>query len=64
MNENDRKVMRNVLTVCGEKRLPLPPDDPAEARRKKLIETLKRNLNSANRCMEELERIESERCAA
>lgn len=64
MTENDKKVWRNILTVCGEERLPLPSVDPAEARRKKLIETLQRNLNSANRCMAELVQMEEERRAA
>ena len=40
------------------------PDEVSEARRQKLLETLQRNLISANKIAEELARIEAERKAA
>ena len=44
---------------CGCK-----PDELSEARRQKLLETLQRNLISANKIAEELARMEAERKAA
>lgn len=48
------------ICQCGYQK----PDEVSEARRQKLLETLQRNLTSANKIAEELARMEAERTAA